>query len=167
MKRSPTLSLLIALALGLPPLAAAAERTTILAAINQVENPANLTRPGAKGELGPYQFRRGTWKMHTTEPFSRANHRAIADEVAEKHFEWIKRGLAKAGMAASPYNIALAWNGGLHAATTRRAPSASHRYATRVANLVAEAERRQSVAALDRIRTMFAAPDDAVVALAR
>ena len=142
------LLLLTALALGLPPLAAA-ERTQVLLAIHQVENPANLTRPGPRGELGAYQFRRGTWRMHSQEPFSRANERAVADEVAVKHYEWIKRGLIRAGMEPNAFNIALAWNSGLQAVTSHRAPRASHRYAQRVANLVTEAERLRRVAAVD------------------
>lgn len=149
MKRHLTLFLLIALALGLPSLAVAAERAQVLRAINQVENPTNRTRPGPKGELGAYQFRRGTWKMHSNEPFSMANNRVAADAVAARHYEWIKRGLVNAGMEPSVFNIALVWNSGLQAATTHRAPAAGYRYATRVANLVAEAERRQSVAAVD------------------
>ena len=92
--------------------------------------------------LGAYQFRRSTWKMHSSEPFSRANERALADDVAAKHYDWICRGLLAAGMEPSVYNIALAWNSGLQAVTTQRAPRSSHRYALRVANLVAEAERR-------------------------
>jgi hypothetical protein len=161
MKSKPTLSLLIAFALGLPPLATAAERTDVLHAINQVENPTNRTRPGPKGELGPYQFRQATWFMHSREPFRRANERALADEVAGKHYDWIRRELLKAGIEPSVFNIALAWNGGLHAVLAHRAPAASYRYATRVARLVADAERVQRAALLDGLRTMFLAADDA------
>ena len=46
-------------------------------------------------------------------------------EVAVKHYEWIRRGLVAAGMEPSTYNIALAWNSGLQAATSRRAPASS------------------------------------------
>lgn len=156
MKILPTLFCLIALALGVPALAFAAERSQVLRAINQVENPHNRTQPGPKGELGAYQFRRSTWFMHSQEPFSRANERVTADEVAAKHYEWIKRGLVKAGMEPSAFNIALAWNGGLQAVTARRAPVSSRRYATRVTNLVAEAERLQQAASLEALRTAAA-----------
>lgn len=134
-------------AVFLAPAAVAADRAQVLRAIHQVENPTNVTRPGLHGELGSYQFRRGTWKMHTNEPFSRANEPALADEVAAIHYEWIKRGLIRAGLEPSVFNIAMAWNGGLSAVISRRAPASSHRYATRVANLVTEAERRPIVAA--------------------
>jgi hypothetical protein len=130
------------LVLGVSTTAAAADRAQVLRAIHQVENPTDRTQPGPRGELGAYQFRRSTWKMHSSEPFSRANERALADDVAAKHYDWICRGLLAAGMEPSVYNIALAWNCGLQAATTQRAPRSSHRYALRVANLVAEAERR-------------------------
>jgi hypothetical protein len=156
MKRLPILSCLIALALGLPTLAVAAERTQVLRAIHQVENPHNRTQPGPRGELGAYQFRRSTWFMHSQEPFSRANDRTASDAVAAMHYEWIKRGLVKAGMEPSAYNIALAWNGGLQAVTSRRVPASSRRYATRVANLVAEAERLQQAAILVSLRTAAA-----------
>jgi hypothetical protein len=147
MNNRPALSLLLAFALGFPSLAEAADRTLILRAINQVENPTNRTGPGPKGELGPYQFRRNTWKMHSDQPFVRANERVLADEVAAKHYEWIRRGLIKAGLEPSVFNIALAWNGGLSAVTAGRTPAASMRYARRVANLVNEAEHQPRAAA--------------------
>ena len=113
----------------------AAGRETVLEVIRNLENPRNLSRPGPRGELGPYQFRVDTWRMHSTAPFSRALDRGAAEEVAVRHYEWIRRGLEKAGMTASPYNVALAWNGGLAATVGGRAPRAAHRYAERAANL--------------------------------
>ena len=55
-----------------------------------------------------------------------------------KHYEWIKRGLIRAGMPVSPYNVALAWNGGLSATVRGRAPAAAHNYAERVTNLAVQ-----------------------------
>jgi hypothetical protein len=109
-----------------------------LEAIHQIENPRGVMRPGARGELGPYQFRAETWRMHTTVPFARAVERAESDLVAVKHYEWLSRGLARAGMETTPYNIALAWNGGLSATVNRRAPAAAHAYAQRAQNLAEE-----------------------------
>jgi hypothetical protein len=43
--------------------------------------------------------------------------------------------LDAAGKPATPYNIALAWNGGLAAAINGRAPRAARTYAQRAANL--------------------------------
>lgn len=117
--------------------AEAADRALVLEVIHQLENPRNLTRPGRYGELGPYQFRAATWRMHTNLPFRRALDRSISDQIAIKHYEWLKRGLERARMPATPYNIALAWNGGLSAAITGKAPRRAHDYAQRAANLVA------------------------------
>ncbi len=124
----------------------ATERAAILEAIRNLENPRNLTRPGPRGELGPYQFRAATWRMHTSLPFAQAIDRETSDRVAEQHYEWLRRGLLAAGMPVSPYNIGLAWNGGLSAAVKRRSPRAAHHYAQRAANLAATMETTVAVA---------------------
>ena len=112
-----------------------------LEAIHYLENPRNLTRPGARGELGAYQFRAATWQMHTTVPFARALDRRESDAVAVLHYEWLRRGLARAGKDPTPYLIALAWNGGLSAAVRGRAPAVAHDYARRAENLAEALER--------------------------
>jgi hypothetical protein len=124
------------------PGAGASERAETLRAINWVENPTNHTRRGSKGELGPYQFRAQTWRLHTTMPFQLAVVREHADEIAVKHYEWIRQGLLDAGIEPTPFNIALAWNSGLAAVQRGRVPTVSYGYAQRVTNLV-EAQRRQ------------------------
>lgn len=121
---------------ALAPALGATERAETLRAINWVENPTNHTRRGPKGELGPYQFRAQTWRLHTSRPFSLAIVREHADAVAIKHYEWIKQGLIEAGIEPSAYNIALAWNSGLGAVQRGRVPTVSYNYAERVANLV-------------------------------
>jgi hypothetical protein len=113
----------------------ATSRTATLEAIHKLENPRNSPRPGKHGELGAYQFRSITWRMHTSMPFQRALDRAISDEIAIKHYEWIKRGLESARVPATPYYIALAWNSGLSAAIKGRSPRVAHDYAQRAANL--------------------------------
>lgn len=115
----------------------AASRWAVLEAIHKLENPKNSPAPGKHGELGAYQFRSMTWQMHTTVPFQRAINRETSDVVAVKHYEWIKRGLEAARLPATPYNVALAWNGGLGAAISGRAPRAAHDYAQRAMNLAA------------------------------
>jgi len=75
--------------------------------------------------------------MYTTVPFMRALDRHASDDVAVKHYEWLKHGLESAGLPATPYNIALAWNGGLDAAVLGRSPAVAHDYAQRAANLAA------------------------------
>jgi hypothetical protein len=115
----------------------ASSRWATLEAIHKLENPRNLTKPGRHGELGAYQFRSSTWRMHTSVPFSRAIDRSTSDVVAVKHYEWLKRGLEAAGLPATPYNIALAWNGGLSAVISGRSPAIAHDYARRAVNLAA------------------------------
>lgn len=121
----------------------ASERWATLEAIHQLENPGNSAEPGALGELGPYQFREGTWKMHTTAPFSRALDRRSSDAVAVKHYEWIKGELERRGIAATPYRVALAWNGGIRAVFVEHPPSVAVDYASRAANLAAYLERSE------------------------
>ena len=125
---------LVTLALA-PAQAKASSRTETLEAIHRVENPRDVSRPGKYGELGAYQFRRSTWRMHTTMPFEKALDRAESEEVAVLHYEWLKRGLARNGVAQTPYNIALAWNAGLTSVIRGRSSRASHDYAQRVNNL--------------------------------
>jgi hypothetical protein len=115
--------------------ARAEQRWETLEAIHWVENPSNTTKPGPLGELGPYQFREVTWRMHTRKPFRCALDRTAADAVAVMHYEWIKRGLEQAGVPATTYNIAMAWNGGLRATIRGQAPPAARDYAERVENL--------------------------------
>lgn len=95
--------------------------------------------------------------MHTAIPFRQALNRETSDTVAEKHYEWLKRGLETARVPATNYNIALAWNSGLDAAIRGRAPRAAHAYAQRAVNLVSEfapeAETKPQV-----VRTAFVAP---------
>ena len=136
MNRLLTYILLLVFVLGFTLKAGADNRWETLRAINLVENPTNHTRMGRFGELGPYQFRPATWRMHTRKSFSLATQREAADEVAIIHYEWIKRSLEKAGVDASAFNIAMAWNTGVDNVVNGRAPSVSYDYAERVTNLV-------------------------------
>lgn len=121
-------------------------RWVTLEAIHQLENPRDLTRPGPRGELGAYQFRHATWRMHTAAPFVQALDRRMSDVVAVRHYDWLKRGLESARLPASPYYIALAWNGGLSAAIAGSSPLRAHEYAGRAANLAAALDGRGLVA---------------------
>lgn len=140
--------LLLVSLLGLTSVAAADDRWETLRAINWVENPNNHTQVGRFGELGPYQFRPGTWRMHTDKPFRQAIQREVADEVAVKHYEWIKRTLAKAGVDATPFNIAMAWNSGVDNVLKGRVPEITYDYATRVTNLVQTFKRNPAARAV-------------------
>jgi hypothetical protein len=81
--------------------------------------------------------------MHTNVPFSQALDRTVADDVAVRHYEWLRRGLEAARVPVTPYMIALAWNGGLTAAVAGRAPRVARDYAQRAANLAADFELRR------------------------
>ena len=74
--------------------------------------------------------------MYSHRPFYEAVNRQYSDEVAIRHYEWLKGGLEQAGVAPTPYNIAMAWNAGLDAVIGHRIPSASRTYAEHVNNLV-------------------------------
>lgn len=137
MKKNPSIFLLLITAVVAWPMSArAAERWEILRAINWVENPTNQTKVGRFGELGPYQFRPATWRMHTDQPFNLAIRRTDADAIAVKHYEWIKRTFEQAGVEPNAFNIALAWNSGVSSVLKGRAPTVSYNYAERVVNLV-------------------------------
>jgi hypothetical protein len=135
--RFSALGLAFALAMA-PALLGASNRDETLDAIHRVENPRDSTRPGKHGELGAYQFRRGTWRMYTKVPFERALDRNESEEVAVRHYEWLRRGLARNGLPQTPYYIALAWNGGLASVVNGRSPKSAHDYAARVSNLVVD-----------------------------
>ena len=119
----------------LPATLGATERWETLEAIHWIENPLNTERPGRYGELGAYQFRAATWRMHTTVPFVQATDRRISDEVAIRHYEWLRAGLGRAGIEPTPYTIALAWNGGLSTVVRGRVRPATRDYAERVQNI--------------------------------
>jgi hypothetical protein len=162
MKRLLSILLLVVAVSGLSATASAStERAEVLRAINWVENPTNHARRGAHGELGPYQFRAQTWQLHTRKSFSLAVIREHADEVAVKHYEWIKRGLERAGIDPNPYNIAMAWNSGLGSVLNGKVPDVTYNYAQRVSNLV-ETQRQQrlgrAVAAVPNRGSPAAAP---------
>jgi len=128
---------------------ASPDRAATLEAIRLIENPRNVSRPGPGGELGPWQFKAETWRMHTGRPFADALDRDEALRVAGRHYDWICRGLAKARLPQDAYHVALAWNSGLGAVIRRQAPSRAHRYAERAANLAETLRQGSLVAAHD------------------
>ena len=122
----------------------ASERWETLQAINWVENPSNSAKTGPGGELGPYQFKPATWRMYTQKPFALAVQRQHSDDVAVRHYEWIKRSLQSSGIEPTPFYIALAWNAGLGKVVNGRAPASAYQYASQVNNLVGVLKARQS-----------------------
>ena len=139
-----TLLLITTVLCLLLPAAVASERWDTLRAINEVENPTNHTHYGPKGELGPYQFRRDTWRQYTQRPFNLATNHALSDEVAALHYDHIRRELRAAGIDPTTFNIAMAWNCGINAVLSGRIPAVTYSYAQRVGNLV-ESYRREAL----------------------
>jgi len=123
--------------------ARASDRWATLEAIHQLENPRNTDEPGRFGELGAYQFREGTWKKYTQAPFTRALDRHSSDAVVVKHYDWIKSELERRSIAVTPYNVALAWNGGLGSALDPQPSAGVRDYATRASNLANELEHHE------------------------
>ena len=121
----------------------ASERWETLQAINWVENPFNSPKAGPGGELGPYQFRPATWRMYTRKPFALAVERQHSDDVAVRHYEWIKHSLLNSGINPTPFYIALAWNAGIGQVVNGRAPASAYEYASQVNNLVGVLKARQ------------------------
>ena len=126
----------------------AAGQWETLQAIHLIENPHNSVLPGAHGELGAYQFRPATWRMHSRQPFQKAIVRSHADQVAVAHYEWLSSQLRRNGLPATTYNIALAWNAGIGATVSGRVPAASRQYAQRVVNIANDLERSQLAASI-------------------
>lgn len=126
----------------------ASERWETLQAINWVENPSNSPKAGPGGELGPYQFRPATWRMYTRKPFALALERQHSDDVAVRHYEWIKRSLQSSGFEPTPFFIALAWNAGIGQVINGRAPASAYQYASQVNNLVGVLKARQIAAGM-------------------
>jgi hypothetical protein len=126
----------------------AADQWETLQAIHLIENPRNSSEPGAHGELGAYQFRQTTWRMHTGKPFRNALIRAHADAVAVAHYDWLCVQLRRNGISPTTYNIAMAWNAGIGAVSSGRVPLASRQYAQRVVNIARELERATIAASI-------------------
>lgn len=127
------LTLLLVVAFGVT---GQASTNAMLRGIRIVETQDQLHPPRGKlGERGPYQFRRSTWRMHTSSSFDLAENREVANTVARRHYAWIQTQLTANGIEPSPYNVAIAWNAGVNAVIRGRIPAVSRDYATRVVNL--------------------------------
>lgn len=113
-----------------------ADTDAVLRGIRIVETQDQLHPPRGKlGERGPYQFRRSTWRMHTSSSFALAENREVSNTVAKRHYAWIEEQLASRGVDTNPYNVALAWNAGVNAVIRGSAPAVARDYARRVINI--------------------------------
>ena len=99
------------------------------------------TRLGPSASWGPTSSVRRLGKPIPGLPSARRWIGALPDAVAVKHYNWIKSELERRGIVATPYRIALAWNGGMNAVLSGNPPAAAADYAWRAANLVADLEK--------------------------
>ena len=81
--------------------------------------------------------------MYSRRAFNEALDRRRSDEVAVRHYDWLKTSLERNGLEATVYNIALAWNAGIGAVVSGRVPAVSRDYASRVENIALELRSRQ------------------------
>jgi hypothetical protein len=110
-------------------------RDAFLRAIAEVETGNNPRKVGRLGERGQYQFRQGTWRQHSRQPFRDAHNPSVAHDVASRHYDWILQQLERSGKRATPFMVAAAWNSGIGRVTSGRIPAVSKDYAQRVVNL--------------------------------
>jgi hypothetical protein len=108
----------LALLLACPALAT--DETRLLHAIALVET-GGVPRMGRSGETGIHQLSPSVIRQHGTRD-------------PRVHLRWLVAQLHRAGVDASPFNIALAWNAGLERTLTGCAPVRSYDYARRVEN---------------------------------
>jgi hypothetical protein len=111
----------------------AVDRTRVLGAIAMVETGSTGVKMGAAGEYTRYQILPATWVRFSTKSMRWAT-QAEVDRVAHLLLEEIMQSLKSRRMAVTPYNIALAWNGGVGSLGTRP-PTRRSDYAERVNNI--------------------------------
>ena len=102
--------------------------------IRKVEDFRN--HDGTHGERGPYQITRGVWDMQMPGiPFALARQEGPARACALKHIAWLRTQLVAADLDDNAHTVALAYNAGLTAVLTGKAPMSSYDYALRVQRL--------------------------------
>ena len=127
---------------GAPSVSAAdLQRPAFLNSIAQLETGTiDVGRPcakiGRRGERSAWQISPEVWREYCEAPFTRASSDGrLAAMVAAAHLEWLRLSLEQKGRPATPYNLALAWNAGLGAVLTGKAPPGAHDYAARAVAL--------------------------------
>jgi hypothetical protein len=117
------------------------QRTAFLNGIALLETGTiDVGRPcakiGRRGERSAWQISPEVWREYCEAPFTRASSDGrLAAMVAAAHLEWLRLSLEGKGRPATPYNLALAWNAGLGAVLTGKAPPGAHDYAARAVAL--------------------------------
>ena len=119
--------------------AAAVDLDVLLDCIHEVENPENVRKPGAHGELGPYQMTRATWEQFSHLPFNEevVCNPVLSREVARRRLAALSIDLQRHFIQPTAWRLAAGWNGG-HAAALHpsRCAASTAGYADRVCNLM-------------------------------
>lgn len=97
----------------------------LLTCIAAVESGNNPDAVGRHGERGAFQM----------SPAVVAECGGYSERHAMRWLLQLERDLIRANVDVMPFNLALAWNAGIGAAISGKAPMASYDYALRVANL--------------------------------
>ena len=85
----------------------------MLHAIRDVESGDRPTRIGPKGERSAYQFKEAIWRFHTRVPFRvESTNPEIAETIAQRHFEQLRKEFANELLPFTPEFIAAAWHHG-------------------------------------------------------
>ena len=134
---TPLAGLLLATLCEGPTTAAVPDFGEMLECLAQLETgTTDLRRPcakiGRRGERSAWQISPQVWAVYCSAPFALASSDAqLASVVATAHLQWLRKGLERDDKPATPYNLALAWNAGLGAVLTGKAPPGAHDYAAR------------------------------------
>lgn len=107
-----------------------------VAVLALVETPQGVPpRPGRAGETGHWQLTPAVRADRGRE--LRAAGLVVTDEaLVRAQVRWLEREMARAGVDALPFNVALAWNCGLTRTLSGGAPLASYDFARRVTALL-------------------------------
>jgi hypothetical protein len=124
----------------------------LLKAIAEVENH-RWSDPG-----GRYAIRYAVWSDRTSLPYRLASQERFATPVAISHLNWLRQGLKRKGIAATPYVLAGCWRSGFERWTSGNAPSSHRDYARRVRNLYEEATRNPEPSAPSPLTLSAQAP---------
>jgi hypothetical protein len=114
----------------------------LLSVLAMVETPNGVpAKPGPAGETGPWQITPAVRRERTAD-LVRAGLPVTEKTIAREQLIWITWRLFENKIPQTPYNVALAWNGGttaeIHGTSSKRARD----FAQRVANLVEDAQRK-------------------------
>lgn len=100
-------------------------------------------KPGAHRERGRWQLTEAVRVDRTRDLLAAGYKNAIHDEtIAGAQILWIRHRLIVNGCKdPTPFDIALAWNAGVHGKLSGKAPDKAYDYAARFSALVADAEK--------------------------